>query len=494
MSAVKRIVVAGTGSVAWLAACALRRALRHRQLEVVVTGAAPANEPRVRWTLPSLRGLHGMLGIAEPDFLRFTGATYRLGSEHRQWQGEGSAFLHAHGEIGTDLTGTPFYKLLVREIQAGRPRVPEEFSLAALAGIRGRFARPMGDERSLTASFTYGFHVEEAAYAAFLARVAAQLGVRHVAANIDEVQTGPAGIAALKLSTGEILQADLFLDCTGSRAELIGDLSADRMDWRASLPCDRMLSGFAPAAADAPALTQTIATDAGWFWRAPLARRMAVGYVYSSAHLSDDDARRSLSEAVGALEDPQVVSLSAGRRVNPWSGNCVAIGASAMQLEPLAATDLQFAALGIATLIELFPLGAASAIDAAEYNRVMAEHADGLRDFTLAHYHVGAPRTGEFWSRLRAVPLPERLAHKLDLYFSNARIQTLDFETFEETDWAWLLLGGRRVPRSLEAQIGERVEQISADQVSALRQQLENLVSTMPRHMDIVRRHLGAGS
>jgi tryptophan halogenase len=478
MSAVKRVVVAGTGSVGWLAACALRRALRHRQLELVVTGAAPANEPRVRWTLPSQRGLHGMLGIAEPDFMRLTGATYRLGSEHRQWQGEGSAFLHAHGDIGTDLAGTPFYKLLVNDIQAGRPRLPEEFSLAALAGIRGRFARPMGDERSL--------------YAAFLARVAAQLGVRHIAAGIDEVQTGPAGITALQLSTGETLQADLFLDCTGSGAALIGDLAIERVDWSASLPCDRMLSGFAPAAVEAPALTQTIATDSGWLWRAPLARRMAVGYVYSSAHLSDEDARRSLSEAVGALEDPQVIPLNAGRRVNPWAGNCVALGSSAVQLEPLAATDLQSAALGIATLIELFPLGAPSAVDAAEYNRVMAEHADGLRDFTLAHYHVGAARAGAFWSKLRAAPLPDRLAHKLDLYFSNARIHMLDFETFEETDWAWLLLGGRRVPRSLETQIRERVEQIPGGQVSSLRQQLENLVATMPRHMDVVRRQLGA--
>ena len=148
-----------------------------------------------------------------------------------------------------------------------------------------------------------------------------------------------------------------------------------------------------------------------------------MGYVYGNAHLSDDEARRTLGEAAGALEDVQVAALSSGRRVNPWVGNCVAIGASAVQLEPLAAADLQCAALGIATLIELFPLTAPSAIDAAEYNRVMAEHADGLRDFTLAHYHVGAPRPGEFWSRLRAEPLPDRLAHKLDLYFANARIQ-----------------------------------------------------------------------
>ena len=39
--------------------------------------------------------------------------------------------------------------------------------------------------------------------------------------------------------------------------------------------------------------------------------------------------------------------------------------------------------------IELFPLDGRSAIEGVEYNRVMAEHADALRDFTMAHYRGG---------------------------------------------------------------------------------------------------------
>jgi hypothetical protein len=44
----------------------------------------------------------------------------------------------------------------------------------------------------------------------------------------------------------------------------------------------------------------------------------------------------------------------------------------------------------------------------------MTEHAESLRDFTLAHYHAGAARPGEFWAAVRNATLPARLAHKLD--------------------------------------------------------------------------------
>jgi tryptophan halogenase len=489
MSGVKRIAIVGAGSIGWLAACALKRALRHRELDVCVVGqGSPATEPRTRWTLPSLRGFHALLGVAEPEFLRAADATFRLGSEHRHWQGDASAFIHAHGDLGADLSGTPFYKYLLHQALSGRPFAPEEFSLAALAGLSGRFARPMGDERALTSSFTYGYHLDDRGYAAFLSRHAARLGVRHADAVLEAVEVDGGSIRSLSLAGGEKVSADLYLDCSGRAAVLLSRLeTSPRIDWRDSLPCDRNVVGFAAANVDAPALTQTLAIEQGWLWRIPLATRTAFGFVHSSADCDIDAARRTLEQTAGPLQDLVTETFTQGRRAAPWVRNCIALGSAAIELEPLAGVDLQAAALGIGALIELFPIADVGDVEAREYNRVMAEHADGLRDFTLAHYHVGAPRAGAFWSRARSAPLPDRLAHKLDLFFANGRIELLDFESFEELDWAWLLLGGRRHPSSMEIQIRERVAQIRPEQVAPLREQVARLVSTMPRHMDYVR-------
>jgi tryptophan halogenase len=270
-----------------------------------------------------------------------------------------------------------------------------------------------------------------------------KLGIRIADGTLADVEVDGSGdISALRLANGQRLSADLYVDCSGPEAAVIGRLApGDREDWTSWLPCDRVLSGVMPAHPSAPALTQTTATASGWLWRAPTAAHTHAGYVYCSRFLDDDGARRALSAALNAITDLRIQTLRSGRRRNPWVRNCVAIGGAAIELEPLVGADLHGAQLGISTLIELFPAVAVSAVEAAEYNRIMVEYGDGLRDFTLAHYRLGTARAGAFWDAVRATPLPPRLAHKIDLFSANGRIQVYDFESFEETDWAWLLIG-----------------------------------------------------
>src|SRR4029079_17346616 len=116
-----------------------------------------------------------------------------------------------------------------------------------------------------------------------------------------------------------------------------------------------------------------------------------------------------------------VAHVSAGRRSAFWERNCVAIGPAAMQIEPLAGADLHAAQIGVSTLIELFPRDARADVERAEYQRLMAEHLDSLRDFTLAHYVAGRSRAGAFWEAVRRAPVPARLAHKLELFRANGR-------------------------------------------------------------------------
>jgi tryptophan halogenase len=243
--------------------------------------------------------------------------------------------------------------------------------------------------------------------------------VRRINASLTSADRLPGGeVESLRLANGERIAGELFLDCSGSAALLMRQIGADeRDDWSTWLPCDRMISARAPFIPELPPFTRTVAADAGWGWRLPLARASAAGYVYSSAFATDEAALRYLQSAVPGVETPgRAVPLASGRRRRFWEKNCVALGASAMQLEPLAGADLHFAPLGLGTLIELFPLDVSGAIEGAEYNRVMTDHADALRDFTIAHYRAGRARAGEFWTATRTLPPPQRLADRLDLF------------------------------------------------------------------------------
>lgn len=488
---IRSVIVAGTGPEDWITASGIARAFANRKLDVQVVDTGPTSSARVgRWTLPSQRGMHALLGIPEPQFLQQTGATFKLATEFRGWQGKDSRFLHAHGEIGVDLGGTPFYKFLQSEALAGHVERPESFAVAGAAAALGKFARPMGEDRALSSRFTYAFHVDDARYTQYLRAHAMRLGVQAASAPLAKVQVAQDGsIAALQLANGSQAVADYYIDCSGPEARLMSAISRnEREDWSRWLPCDRMWSAFGPAFAAPRAVTEIRAEAAGWSWRAPLAEASIFGEVFSSRFMDDSAALAQLRQSQPALQGtPVLTKFSAGRRRQFWERNCVAIGAS-VTLEPLAGADLHMAQVALVTFLELFPRERSSTIEAAEYNRLMAEYADALRDFTLAHYRAGAPRAGEFWSAVSAEPLPESLAQRLDLYAASGRLSMHDHEPFEEVDWAWLLIGSGCRPESLEQHVRLYLGRLSAQEVAALRQAIQQLTTSMPPHMEFLRR------
>lgn len=488
-AAVQSVAIVGGGTTAWLCAAALKRAFHHRGLDVLVLNSGRcSDDPIGRWTLPSLRSIHSLLGMKEGELVRRTGATFRLGSEHGGWQGEASRFVHVHGEMGIEINGTSFDRYLALRALAGRPESIEDYSLAAVAARTGKFARPMTGQNPLTSSFTYGLHLDDSAYCEYLREHAKRLGVRYIDAQLHDVIVHDGRVAALVLPNGERIAADYFLDCSGHRALLMNRVDGtDWQDWSAWLRNDRMVTARAFALDDPPAATRTDATDAGWLWRIPLAESSVAGYVYASEFCSDNEAVRQLRQYAPCISPPITCNLRQGRRTRPWTRNCIAIGASAIQLEPLVGADLHITQLGIATLIELFPLDTSSAIEAVEYNRLIGEHADALRDFTIAHYRAGTGRAGDYWSATRAEPLPISLADKLDLYRANGHIVLRDHETFAAVDWSWLLLGSLCLPDALGLHARANLEDATVEHLTALRATIQRLASSMPPHIDYVR-------
>ena len=100
-------------------------------------------------------------------------------------------------------------------------------------------------------------------------------------------------------SSSETLAADVFVDCSGFAALLIGNaLQTPFVSYAENLfndaaialptPLDRPLHG--------PIMSQTIFTAVrhGWAWKIPLTRPHGNGYVYSTAFCSPDEAETEL--------------------------------------------------------------------------------------------------------------------------------------------------------------------------------------------------------
>src|SRR3546814_20465717 len=106
------------------------------------------------------------------------------------------------------------------------------------------------------------------------------------------------------------------------------DVCSSDLDWSAWLPCDRALAVASERTADWQPLTRSTAKPAGWQWRIPLQHRTGNGYVYSSAHISDDEAAATLLAGLdGApMGAPRPLRCPAGPRKAAWVGNVAARG------------------------------------------------------------------------------------------------------------------------------------------------------------------------
>ena len=492
-----RIVIAGAGPTGWMAAAALATALRGAGAVRLIEGDRDALDDDLAQAEPTLPGIG--------DFIRFLGAdenaaiasaqaTFRLGTRFVGWSGPATARFQPFGEIGSSLESVGFHHVLLRMQSLGKPQSAEDYAVAALASRARKFSRPSSDPRSVLSTLSYGLHLHCGRYADWLRARAASLGVTGSQGRIvDVVLSGPeGGIAALVLEGGERVEGDLFVDCTGADAHLIGQaLGVATEDWSRWSPFDRMVDTIArPDGAPEP-FTQITADASGWRRRSPIQGGVGFASIYSSALLSDDEARKKLRSAAGgsASGEPRLTRLGFGRRRQAWSHNCIALGASAVALGPLLGSGLHQVQSGLARLIALFPHPEDNRAARAEFNRLSAEEAERLRDFVILHYRLNG-RAGEaVWDACRDAAPPDSLAHKIEVFESRGRTPMLDQETVLEGDWASAFLGLGVRPRRHDP-LADGLDPAWLDTVlGRMREAMGQAVQAMPSHADYLKAH-----
>jgi tryptophan halogenase len=291
-------------------------------------------------------------------------------------------------------------------------------------------------------------------------------------------------IAALALDDGGELSADLFVDCTGPRALLRGQLDSAFEDWGGWLPCDRLLFADAPASAAPSPLDRCVAHGAGWRWVAESRARTSHGFAYASADLSDDKAARTLRGFAGA-EPGASIAIRQGRRAEPWLRNCVAIGDAATMVEPLEWTNLHLAHSAIDRLVAMMPDRDCAAVELWDYNRQCAAETDRVRDFLALHY-AASRRDDPFWRRARDAAPPPSLAHTLALFVERGRLPFYEEETFTRDSWLAVLLGQGLIPGRTDPLIDAVPPAQSENAMTAMRDALARLVPTLPTHADFL--------
>lgn len=477
----------GGRSAGWMAAAALARVLEGSALEITLVESAASGAIGVgEATIPSLPAFHGLLGVDERDFLRATGATFKLAIEFRDWRAIGNSFLHPFGPYAVDAPHELFQAYWLQRREQGHPSPLEEWSVSGLAATLGRFGVRVPKGSPALQSLSYAYHLDATLYGRFLRSYAEKRGVRRIEGEVIDVAVGGRGlIETLRLRDGRAVSGDFFIDCSGFQALLIAKaLQTGFTDWSRWLPCDRAVAVQCESTGDPAPFTQATAREAGWQWRIPLRQRIGNGYVYSSAHLADDQAARRLLERLegAALSDPRLLPFRAGRRTSAWVGNCLALGLAAGFLEPLESTSIHFVQTGLGRLFALFPDRHFDPAISAEYNRLTALEYERVRDFLILHYAASQRQDTPFWRDCRAMPLPESLTYKSELFRKTGRIAMLEEETFRPASWLAVFNGMGVWPERHEPIIDLLAPAAAATRFEAMRASIRTAVETLPRH------------
>lgn len=492
----RNIVIIGGGTAGWMAAAALARFVGAiadiRLIESDEIGTVGVGEA----TIPQLKLFNAGLGIDEPDFVRATQGTFKLGIEFAGWSGADSRYIHAFGSVGRPLGLLPFHHYWLRHRAQGGAASLWDFSSAAQAAARHRFAPPGDRPGQLPSGYDYAFHFDAGLYAAFLRRYAEARGVVRTEGRIGAVHLRPDDgfVEGVTLASGARIDGDLFIDCSGFRGLVIEEaLHAGYEDWSHWLPCNRALAVPCARVAPLTPFTRASARDAGWQWRIPLQHRTGNGLVYCSAHLDDDSAARQLLAGLDgeALGDPRPLKFTTGKRRAMWVKNCVALGLAAGFMEPLESTSIHLIQAGIARLLNLFPDAGFDPADIAEFNRQSDFEWQAIRDFLVLHYHANR-RDEPFWRDCAAMAVPDGLSARLALFRANGRLFREHEELFTELGWLQVLVGQGVMPAGYHPLADALPAAELARFLEAMRRHSADSAAALPDHADFIARHCAA--
>ena len=481
---ITKIVIAGGGTAGWMSAASLSKLLGKSFDITLVESDEIATVGVGEAAIPTLTAFHRLLGINEQAFMKATHATFKLGINFENWKKGDDEYMHGFGRVGKECWAGEFQHFWLHGKRNNIDFAFDHYSPEIQAAKAEKFALTKG-------GLNYSYHLDATLYAKFLRTFAEAHGVKRIEGKIIDVakdsKTGE--IKSLQLANGNVIEGQLFIDCTGFVGLLIEKaLHTGYEDWSHWLPCDSAVAVQTKSVSVPLPYTRSIARDSGWQWRIPLQHRVGNGLVFCSKYLADDDAKTLLMDNIEgeAINQPRVIKFKTGRRRKGWNKNCVALGLSSGFLEPLESTSIHLIMSGVLRLIRLFPFEGISPSAVNEYNQQLTTELEHIRDFIILHYHATQRADTPFWQYCKNMEIPDSLKQRLDLFKETGRIFTYEGELFRVDSWAQVMLGQGVYPEQYH-QIAAIMKPHELERfLSDIRQTIDKAVADLPSHQSFL--------
>jgi len=436
--AIEQIVIVGGGTAGWLSAAII--AAEHYnpnsqsatesgfQLCLIESPDIPTIGVG-EGTWPSMRSTLQKIGVSETDFFRECSASFKQGTQFWGWTtGSDDCYVHPftvpHKYSDTNLA--PHWQIVRDQVKFADAVCPQSQL------IDNQLAPKQITTPEYAFNVNYGYHLDAGKFADFLRRHCTEkLGVVHISANMTAINATDTGdIASISTDTQGEISGDLFIDCSGSRALLLGEhFKIPLVSRNKYLFNNSALAAQVPyQTAEDPIQSCTLSTaqSAGWIWDIGLPTRRGVGHVYASDYIAEQDAKKELLNYIAATAGEQVaadasirkITFDPGHREKFWHRNCVAIGMSAGFIEPLEASALVLVELSAAMIAEQLPANRqVMDLVAKRFNQKFLYRWDRIIDFLKLHYILTKRRDSEYWrANCEASSIPDSLQDLLEIW------------------------------------------------------------------------------
>ncbi|GAA0858603.1 tryptophan halogenase family protein [Aliiglaciecola litoralis] len=503
---IRKIVIVGGGSAGWLTAGVI--AAEHMANSAEGIKVTLIESPDVKpigvgeGTWPTMRGTLRKMGITETQFIRECDATFKQGAKFAKWVtgADDDAYYHPlvlpQGYEQINLA--PFWH-----------EHAEQVPFADAVSFQGHLCeRGLAPKQNTTPEYAhvanYAYHLDAGKFSVMLQKhCTEQLGVTHILDHVTGINSHDNGdIKSLNTKLNGELEADLFIDCTGFKSLLLGEhYQIPFIDKRHILFNDAALAVHVPYESEqSPIASHTISTaqSAGWIWDIGLPSRRGVGHVYSSAHISDEQAEVELRDYIRATIGDKVDDLSIrkipitpGHRETFWHKNCVAVGLSAGFLEPLEASALVLVELSAAMISEQLPATrGVMDIVAKRFNDKFRYRWDRIIDFLKLHYILTKRKDTPYWvDNCKAESIPQDLQEQLELWKYHSPWHS-DFtqidEVFPSASYQYVLYGmgfRTQMPATMRRSSNR---QIAMENLAKNQQLTNKLLKGLPTNRELI--------
>lgn len=492
---IKKIVIVGGGTAGWMAAAGLARLIQHPEISIELIESDAIGTVGVgEATIPHIQDFNRLLGLQEDEFVRLTNATFKLGIEFVNWDKIGNSYIHPFGNYGIAMNGMHFYNFWYRHQQMGNTHSIDDYNLQILAARAGKFQRPQQLKNSPLSTISYAYHFDANLYAKFMRRFSENSGVKRTEGKVVKVNQNPETgfIESVMLESGQHIEGELFIDCSGFRGLLIEQtLNTGFEDWSSVLPCNKAVTVISERTSDPIPYTRSTAKKAGWQWRIPLQSRTGNGHVYCDEYISDDEAADTLLQGLDspAAGEPRLIRFKTGLRKKVWNKNVIALGLAGGFMEPLESTSIHLIQTAIARLLTNFPDRNFSQANIDYFNQRTRLEFEQIRDFLILHYNVNQRNDGGFWDYCRDMKIPETLTQRLRIFEDNARLYRHDNELFGETSWFAVMHGQGLTPQSYHPNANIMPNQELDQRMADMRRAWAASLNSMPSHQEFINQH-----